>query len=61
MTTKSPWERPHLLSVSIPVVEELLAQSYKRKAELWADAAKRLREVTSERESATRAPGASSR
>jgi hypothetical protein len=39
-----PWERPHLLSVSIPVVEELLAESYKKKAEQWGEAAKRLRE-----------------
>lgn len=39
----TPWERPHLLSVSVPVVEELLAESYRRKAEMWADAARDLR------------------
>ncbi len=28
-----------MLSVQIPVVEELLAQSYRQKAEMWAEAA----------------------
>lgn len=44
---RAAWERPHLLSVSIPVVEELLAESYKKKAELWGEAAKRFREERS--------------
>lgn len=43
---RGPWERPHLLSVSIPVVEALLAESYKKKAEMWADAARQLRGVS---------------
>lgn len=40
---RAPWLRPRFSSVSIPVVEELLAESYRKKADLWADAAGVLR------------------
>lgn len=61
MSAKSPWERPHLLSVHIPVVEELLAESYKKKAEMWAEAAKALRGVSSASDRATPGPSGSRR
>lgn len=47
---RGPWIRPRFHSVQVPVVEELLAESYKKKAEMWAEAAKSQRREKAARE-----------
>lgn len=47
---RGPWIRPRFHSVQVPVVEELLAESYKKKAELWAEAAGLMRREKAARE-----------
>lgn len=44
---RARWARPQIVSVPVPVVEELLAVGYRKKAERWAEVAKARRLLAS--------------